>query len=261
MSGPTRAPLRQLVTEPGPRMTRFAVRALRPLMRAISHHDWSGLEHIPAGGAVLAVNHISNFDPLVIAHVVVHAGRWPYFLAKASLFTTPVLGAIVGSARQIPVHRETESAEEALTAARDAISAGQLIIVYPEGTVTADPDGWPMTAKSGAARLALETGCPLIPAGQWGAQAVLGMKRISAPRLVPRPKISVHVGDPLDLSDLRTIADRHQAAHQATSRLMSAITGLVAELRHETPPATPFDYAAWRAAHSEARTPRGKATP
>lgn len=256
MSGPTRLPLRRLVTEPGPRMTRVAVRALRPLMRSLSHHDWAGLEHIPNGGAILAVNHVSNFDPLVMSHVVVEAGRWPYFLAKASLFSTPVLGAVVRAAQQIPVHRDSRSADEALTAARAAIAAGRLIIVYPEGTVTADPHGWPMTAKTGAARLALETGCPLIPAGQWGAQAILGMKKITAPRLIPRPTISVRVGAPVDLSDLRTALDRHRAARVATVRVMSQITALVAGIRKEQPPAQPFDYAAWRAAQRRSGGPR-----
>lgn len=243
---PTRVPLRHLVREPGPRLTKVAVGLLRPGMRLISRHAWSGLANIPSGGAVLAVNHVSNFDPLVMSHVVVHAGRWPYFLAKSSLFDNPVLGPIVRATGQIPVHRGTAQAESALTAARAAINSGQLIIVYPEGTITADPDGWPMTALSGAARLALETGCPLVPAGQWGAQAILGMKAIRAPRLVPRPTISVHIGPSIELDDLRGRPITTQVLNAATDRLMTAIVEIVADLRGESPPAALFDYAAWK---------------
>lgn len=240
MTGPTSQRLSRLVVEPGPGMTRAAVRFLRPLMRVISRHAWAGIENVPrTGGAVLTANHISNFDPLVISHFVVHAGRWPYFLAKASLFSVPVLGAILRGARQIPVHRESASAQAALAAGCSAIEEGKMIIVYPEGTITSDPDGWPRTAKSGAARLALTTGCPVVPVGQWGAQAVLGMKKIAAPRLIPRPMIKVTAGPPVDLDDLRGQPITRAVLDQATDRIMTAITELVADLRDEPIPTGP----------------------
>lgn len=229
--------LSELVDEPGPRTTQAVVRLLRPLLRVISKHRWSGLEHIPrTGGAVLAPNHVSNFDPLVVSHVVVHAGRWPYFLAKASLFSVPGLGSIVRGADQIPVHRNSDTAQDALAKAYTAIEEGRMIIVYPEGTITSEPDGWPGPGKSGAARLALTTGCPVIPVGQWGAQAVLGMKKVAFPRLIPRPLISVAVGPPVDLDDLHGRAADHAAVDEATRRIMVAITALVGEIRGETAP-------------------------
>lgn len=211
-------------------------------MRVISRHEWSGLERVPrTGGVVLAANHISNFDPLVISHFVVHAGRWPYFLAKASLFSVPVLGAILRGAQQIPVHRESASAQDALATAYAAIEDGRMIIVYPEGTITSDPRLWPGTAKSGAARLALTTGCPVIPVGQWGAQAVLGGKHIAAPRLVPRPTIKVAAGPAVDLDDLRGQPMTRAVLDQATNQIMIAITDLVVGLRGEPAPTGPFD--------------------
>ena len=238
MSGPTSAGLGELVDEPGPRTTKAVVRLLRPLLRVISKHRWSGLENIPrTGGAVLAPNHVSNFDPLVISHVVVHAGRWPYFLAKASLFSVPGLGSIVRGADQIPVHRDSDNAQDALATAYTALEGGRMIIVYPEGTITTEPDGWPGPGKSGAARLALTTGCPVIPVGQWGAQSVLGMKKVAFPRLIPRPLISVAVGPPVELDDLHGRAADHGAVDEATQRIMTAIIALVAEVRGEpTPP-------------------------
>ena len=74
-------------------------------------------------------------------------------------------------------------------------------MVYPEGTITRDPDLWPMTGKSGAARIALATGCPVIPVGQWGAHQLLAPYS-KKPDLFPRKKIIVLAGDPVDLSDL-----------------------------------------------------------
>jgi len=237
VTGPTSEPLRRLVQESGPGMTKFVVAALRPVMRLVSSYAWSGQENIPAtGGVVLAPNHISNFDPLVIAQYLVFAGRWPYFLAKASLFSAPVVGWVVRSAQQIPVYRETPDAHQALAQARSALTAGQVVIVYPEGTVTGDPQGWPMSGKRGAARLALETGCPLVPVGQWGAQSILGMKKIRPPRLVPRPTISVRAGRPVPLDDLREPLSCGDPVQVATDRLMAAITVLVAQLRNQPAP-------------------------
>lgn len=233
----------------------MVVRTLRPMLRVISRHEWSGQQHLPGtGGCVLAVNHISNFDPLVVSHYLVHAGRWPYFLAKASLFSVPGVRAILRGAEQIPVQRESAAAHQSLEAAYDAIERGRVIVVYPEGTITADPDGWPMTAKSGVVRIALTTGCPVIPVGQWGAQKVLGMKSLALPRLVPRPMIKVAAGPPVDLDDLREQAISTAVLQGAGDRVMTAITALVAMLRGEPAPAERFDYAAWKRQQDQERT-------
>ena len=135
-------------------------------------------------------------------------GRLVRYLAKEALWHTPVLKYIVKDAGQIPVARMTEGAASAFDAAVEAIHAGECIGVYPEGTITKDPDGWPMRGKTGAARIALATGCPVIPIGQWGAQDILPAYSMR-PHLIPRKTAHYKVGDPVDLDDLRgQAADR-----------------------------------------------------
>ena len=102
------------------------------------------------------------------------------------------------AAGQIPVERLSRNAVGAYDAAVAAVRDGECVVVYPEGTITRDPDLWPMVGKSGAARIALETGCPVIPVGQWGAQELLA-PYAKKPNLFPRKRITMKVGDPVDL--------------------------------------------------------------
>ena len=145
---------------------------VRPALRGLVRQVWEGTENLPETGAILAVNHISELDPLSVAHMVYNQGLLPTFLAKAELWKVPVLKQVLEATRMIPVER-TRDGGRSLDAAREAVATGRAIIVYPEGTVTRDPDGWPMAAQSGAVRLALQTGAPLIPIGQWGIQELL----------------------------------------------------------------------------------------
>ena len=141
-------------------------------------------EKLPREGAfVLAVNHNSEVDPLIVAVGVWRLGRAPRFMAKESLFRVPVLGAALRATGMIPVSRQATSvtAKQTLSAANDMAKHGRGVIVYPEGTLTRDPDLWPMRGKSGAVRLALEAGVPLIPAAQWGAQAIMPRYGRSSP--------------------------------------------------------------------------------
>ncbi len=184
--------------------------------------------------------HASNLDPLTFAHFVHGNGRVMRFLAKSSLFRVPFLGALLRSAGQIPVHRGTEDASQAFTSAVRAVEEGQLVAVFPEGTLTRDPDMWPMRGKTGAARIALATGAPVVPIGQWGAHELL--PRYTA-RLRPFPRKTVHVwaGPPVDLDDLRGRTVDADVLHEATDRIMAALVAIVAEQRGETPPAELFD--------------------
>ena len=220
---------------------RFAAAVLRPLMVALTRQDWRGLEHLPStGGVIVAPNHISYVDPLVVAHVLHDRGRPPRFLAKVALFSLPLLGRILRGAEQIPVHRQTSDAGLALRHAARALERGQCVVVYPEGTVTRQADLWPMTGKTGAARLALTTGAPLVPLAHWGAQEILPPY---AKRLRPFPRHTVHVriGPPVDLSDLRAREPSTEVLREATDRLMSAITALLEEIRGERAPAERYD--------------------
>ncbi len=234
--------LRKVNTEPAEKTLVAVVSLLSGIVRPFTHRDWRGQENLPRTGGVLVVsNHISNFDPIVVGQYLAFSGRWPRFLGKASLFTAPVVGGIITACGQIPVQRGTTSAVHALSAAVEAVEAGKAVVIYPEGTVTLDEQLWPMVAKSGAARIALQAGCPVIPLGQWGAQDVMWGKEIHFPKLLPRKTLRVVAGPPVPLDDLRESPITPQTVAVATERIMDAITGLVAELRQEPAPPELFD--------------------
>lgn len=226
-----------------------AIGLLRPPLLAFTRRQWSGVENLQAAlrpdgtqqGIVVASNHISWFDPLEIAHALYDNGRPPRFLAKEELFEVPVVGPIIDGAGQIRVRRDTVDAARSVDDAVAAVRAGECVLVYPEGTITRDPGLWPMTGRTGAARIALEAGVPLIPTGMWGAQEVLApySKRL---HLLPRKTMQVRFGSALDLDDLRGGPVGTRELRIATDRLMAAITGLVEELRGEKAPVERFVY-------------------
>ncbi|MFN8194730.1 MAG: lysophospholipid acyltransferase family protein [Nocardioidaceae bacterium] len=220
----------------------IAVPLVKPTLLAVSSRTWVDGTKIPAsGGCIVVFNHISHADPLLAAHFVYDHGRLPRYLAKAGVFKNKALGGFLKAAGQIPVERLSANAVGAFDAAVAAVRAGECVVVYPEGTLTRDPDLWPMTGKSGAARIALETGCPVIPVGQWGAQEILEPYK-AVPHLLPRKHVVMKAGDPVDLDDLRAVEPRTPAVvTQATDRIMTALTALVAEIRGETPPVERFD--------------------
>lgn len=202
---------------------------------------WLDGDKIPdVGGCIVVFNHISHVDPLLAAHFVYDHGRLPRYLAKSGLFRNRALGGFLTAAGQIPVERLSRTAVGAYDAAVAAVRGGECVVVYPEGTLTRDPDLWPMTGKSGAARIALETGCPVIPVGQWGAQQLLP-PYAKKPDLFPRKHIVMKAGDPVDLSDLVALPRNPEVIARATDRIMSAITVIVEELRGEKAPAERFD--------------------
>ena len=219
----------------------IAVPLVKPLLLATTTRTWVGGEKVPdTGGCIVVFNHVSHVDPLLAAHFVYDHGRLPRYLANTVLFKNRVLGFFLTAAGQIPVERLTKSAVGAYDAAVAAVRNGECVVVYPEGTLTRDPAQWPMTGKSGAARIALETGCPVIPVGQWGAQQLLA-PYAKRPHLVPPKHVTMIAGDPVDLSDLLGQPRTREVVQQATDRIMAALTGLVAEIRGETPPAERFD--------------------
>jgi 1-acyl-sn-glycerol-3-phosphate acyltransferase len=219
----------------------LAVSIVRPTLLLTTKRTWIDGDKIPAtGGCILVVNHVSHIDPLTTAHIVYDHGRLPRYLAKSGLFRNPVLGVFLRSAGQIPVERLSKNAIGAFDAAVQAVLSGECVVVYPEGTLTRDPDLWPMAGKSGAARIALDTGCPVIPVGQWGSHNLL-YPYAKKPHLFPRTHIAMKVGDPVPLDDLRDKPRTVENVNEATRRIMAALTGLVAELRHENPPAERFD--------------------
>lgn len=220
----------------------LAVPIVKTALLATTKRTWIDGEKIPAtGGCILVFNHVSHVDPLTAAHIVYDHGRLPRYLAKSGLFKNRALGYFLRAAGQIPVERLSKNAIGAFDAAVQAVRAGECVVVYPEGTLTRDPDLWPMAGKSGAARIALETGAPVIPIGQWGAHNLL-YPYAKKPRLFPRTRITMKVGDPVPLDDLAAVQPRTVAViNQATARIMSALTAVVEDLRQEKAPVERFD--------------------
>ncbi|SDO24403.1 1-acyl-sn-glycerol-3-phosphate acyltransferases [Klenkia soli] len=198
-------------------------------------------ERIPAqGGVLLVANHVSVLDPLACAMLVYDAGRVPRFLAKHAVFTG-LAGTILRSAGQIPVYRGTSAAQSSMNAAEEALAAGEVVVIYPEGSVTRDPDWWPMEPRTGVARLALTTDAVVVPLAQWGPQRVhdYHAKKL---HLRLRTRADYLVGEPVDLSDLRAEARSggplsSRLLHQTTDRLMGQVRAQLGEVRGTTPPA------------------------
>lgn len=211
-----------------------------PLVSFAAKLQFRGEEKLPRKGAfVLAPNHYSEFDPLIVAVAVWRLGRAPRFMAKESLFKVPVVGWALRRTGMIPVARSSSAAAAKQTLAQSAelVEHGRGVIVYPEGTLTRDPDLWPMRGKSGAVRLALAGDIPLIPMVQWGTQSIMGRYQKGLSLWPPRKKVQILIGDPVDLSDLRGRGGETAVLNEATDRLMAAITALLEDVRGEKAPA------------------------
>lgn len=220
---------------------RIGSRIVIPILNALMKRDWKGAENIPATGPVIvASNHLSYLDVLVFAHFLYRNGRAPRFLGKAPIFRTPILGKILLAAGQVPVERESADASKAIDHAKGILQAGHMLGVYPEGTLTRDPNLWPMVAKTGLARLALITKAPVIPIAQWGSQKVLPTysKKV---RLFPRSKVIIRAGKPVDLSPWYGRESDPKALVEATAKVMEEITKLLEEIRGEKRPPEIFD--------------------
>ncbi|MCM2578750.1 lysophospholipid acyltransferase family protein [Streptomyces meridianus] len=228
---------------------RLAAVIAKPPLVVLFKRDWRGMENIPdAGGFITAVNHNSALDPLSYGHFQYNTGRVPRLLAKASLFQVPFVGTVLRRTGQIPVYRESSDAANAFRSAVDAINSGECVAFYPEGTLTRDPDHWPMQGKTGAARVALLTRAPVIPVAQWGANQVMPpYAKANKVRLFPRKTLKVMAGPPVDLSAYYGQEPTAEVLREATDAIMAAVTGLLAELRGEPAPAALYDHRSARA--------------
>jgi 1-acyl-sn-glycerol-3-phosphate acyltransferase len=215
---------------------------LHPGLRLLIRHRWAGKENIPkTGGIILAPNHLSYADwPTIALFSDGYAHRYPVFMIKSPVFEVKVIGWLLYKFGQLPVYRGRGDAGLVLKAAEQALRAGACVIVYPEGTASRDPDLWPMVGKTGAARLALTTGAPVIPVAHWGAQEILpyGTKK---PHLFPRKTVRMVAGPAVDLSAYAGQRLGASTLRAATADIMADITGLLAKIRQETPPAAPWD--------------------
>jgi 1-acyl-sn-glycerol-3-phosphate acyltransferase len=210
---------------------RLCVALLYPLDSLLFRIRWRHLDRMPAkGGVIVVMNHVSHIDTILMARLIWQTGRIPRFMIKNTVFDLPVIGRIMSGAKQIPVYRGTSDAAKSLEAAVKALEDGEAVIIYPEGTITRDPQQWPMQAKTGLARLILlAPQVPVVPIGQWGAQ------KTSKVNWFKRRTASASLGEPMDmtkyppditLDNLRTITDD----------IMRAVREQVALLRGEPAP-------------------------
>nr|WP_232527715.1 lysophospholipid acyltransferase family protein [Microbacterium suaedae] len=226
-----------------------------PVMGWFTKIELRGAENLPRDGAfVMAPNHHSEIDPLTVAVATWKLGRAPRFMAKESLFRIPVVGSALRATGMIPVSRTgrgKNGASQSIAQATELVENARGVIVYPEGTLTRDPDLWPMRGKSGAARLALAGDIPLIPVAHWGEQQF--MPRYGRLRFFPpRRRVVFSVGEPVELSDLRGREHEKGVIAEATARVMQEITRLLEELRGEKAPAERWD----PSQHGQAETGR-----
>jgi 1-acyl-sn-glycerol-3-phosphate acyltransferase len=237
-----------------PAVRSFTKVVLPAPIRGIMKRDWHGHEHIPrSGGVIVAANHLSYADWAAMALFIHEAGRYPAFLIRSSAFTVKGIGPFLRAAGQFPVNRGAADAALVLNDAERGLARGECLIFYPEGTATRDPDLWPMVPKTGVARLALATGAPVIPVAQWGTQDILpyGTKKLS---VVPRHLVKLLAGPPVDLSGYEGEPMSRDVLRAAAATIMADITGLLARLRDQAPPAVPYDpSAARRAARQTAK--------
>lgn len=220
---------------------RFVVAVAKPLLWLFTRRDRHGEENVPrTGGIIVVANHVSELDPFMVGEFLWDLRRPPRFLAKKELFRKAPVKWVMEGAKQIPVDRNTTDAAKSLAAAVDALKAGECILVYPEGSATRDPELWPMRPRTGAARLALLSGAPVIPIAQWGPQLILPYKA-RKPKLLPPTKVSILAGPPVDLSAYVDKPVTAELLRDASETIMRSVSALLVEIRGGSAPDAFYD--------------------
>lgn len=232
----------KVVAADRPAAMRSVATLLGPLVRVLFNVEVKGIEKLPKDGPyILCFNHVTHLDPLAVAYgTYFKIKRGPHFLAKGGLFKVPVLGPILIAAGQVPVYRGGRRNIEPMEAAFKFLEAGHVITIFPEGTLTREPNGWPMRGKTGSVRMAIDAGVPIFPVGQWGSEIVLPTY---TKKLRPKPwhKVRMLIGDEIDLSKFKGKKLTTDELKVATEIVMSAITKQVEELRGLKAPAKRYD--------------------
>jgi 1-acyl-sn-glycerol-3-phosphate acyltransferase len=240
IEAPGRRPWKWRTRWPVPVGMWIAIAVVYPFSVLMFRLRYRHAERLPARGPVLLVaNHVSILDPIACARLAFDMGRLPHFLAKESVFKG-FAGVLLRNAGQIPVARFSVDAHESLAAAEADLDAGHLVVIYPEGSVTRDPEWWPMQPRTGAARLALTTEAVVLPVAQWGPQRLhdYHAKKLHLRLRTPAEYL---VGEPVDLSALRAevAAGRPLDApllRETAELIMTRVRDQLAELRGEPAP-------------------------
>ncbi len=213
---------------------RAAELALVPPFQLWFNWRLEGLEKVPVEGpAIIAGNHLSYLDPFAHGIFVVRAGRRPRFLAKQELFDAPFVGTVLRGAHQISVQRGTGDRSPIDDAAR-AVEQGEVVVIYPEGTTTTtNEDFSPGRGKTGAVRLAIATGIPIIPVATWGGQFV--WRKSGRQNLEFGRPIWVAAGEPFDPTERLEGKPDGRALRASTEDLMAELGTLVDDLRDRYP--------------------------
>jgi 1-acyl-sn-glycerol-3-phosphate acyltransferase len=213
---------------------RAAELALIPPFQLWFNWRLEGLEKIPAEGPLIVVgNHLSYIDPFAHGYFVVKAGRRPRFLAKRELFDAPLVGTVLRGARQISVERGTGD-RSPIEDARRAVELGEVVVIYPEGTTTTtNEDFSPGRGKTGAVRLAIATGIPILPVATWGGQFV--WRKSGRQSLAFGRPIWVVAGEPFDPAERVDGAADARKVRTITDEMMGSLAALVDDLRDRYP--------------------------
>ncbi|MFI6408548.1 lysophospholipid acyltransferase family protein [Streptomyces sp. NPDC050548] len=190
-----------------------------------------------APGSIVAPNHTALADPALVLAALHRLGTEPVVLATAGLWRIPVLGRRLTREGHIPVHRGSRSAAAALDLAAEALAAGRVVVLYPEGGLPRRRDSTdrePGHFRTGLARLALATGAPVVPLGHAGARRIVSgsrLKQLSGIATAPlrRPDLHIHLGEPFHLTGDMTEATAHArtAVHEAWRQAVSHLPSVL----------------------------------
>ena len=219
----------------GPTVARGGRIAGRALVSGRATPSWSrsawayfawrfeGLERIPRGGpAIVACNHASYLDPIANAYARAQGGPAPRFLAKDDLFEIPLVGGVPCGGRGRSRFAAARATGPRSELAAEALRAGEVVVIYPEGTVTTRTTGFPWKGRPGVVRLSLATGVADHADGQLGFR---GRVAEVGPRVAqPRRPVWVQVGAPVDLTVRRDRGGRRRRRAGDDGRVMATIT-------------------------------------
>src|SRR5262245_43405984 len=198
------------------------------------------VRQLPDGPVIVISNHTSYADGLLLALVCRRLGRSARLLATAGVFKAPIIGTVARKIGFIPVNRGAANAADALGPASEALAAGELVAIFPEGRLTRDPERWPEKAKTGAVRLALQTGAPIVPVALGGSHRVAGRRKFVSSLLrnvILRPKVETAVGEPIDVRALLQGPETPDEIRRLTDVVWSKLIDLIEQLRGEIAPA------------------------